>query len=161
MNVALAATSLYAPDAQPKARLFDLLAGSWRISRTIDPHGALDGTATFTERDGGWLAYSERGELTVDGGRFTARRSYLFEPRPDGFAVWFDGQPRRLFHEIVLDGEEGDRLMGSATHLCRDDLYLSLYRFEPGGVFTIRHRVTGPNKDYTVTTNYTRLPEAA
>ncbi|BCJ91523.1 hypothetical protein IZ6_22580 [Terrihabitans soli] len=142
------------------ARLFDALAGSWRISRTIDPQGALDGTASFSVRDNGWLAYSEEGELTLPHGQFTARRSYLFEPREDGFAVWFDAEPKRLFHEIALDGPDRGTRTGSASHLCRDDLYLSEYSFEPDGRFSIRHRVTGPYKDYTVNTLYTR-PEAA
>jgi hypothetical protein len=142
-------------------RLLSTLNGSWRIRRTIDPEGVLNGTARFSALDGGWLLYAEEGELAIHGGQFTAKRSYLFEPKPDGFAVWFDAEPRRLFHEIVLDGSEGGHRTGSAEHLCRADLYRSLYSFEADGRFTIRHRVTGPNKDYTVTTTYTRLPEAA
>jgi hypothetical protein len=167
MTLALPARTLFGPSAMAKApawiSLFDALASSWPIARVIEPEGWLDGSACFSMRDDGWLAYSEQGELTLPGGRFTARQSYLFEPRPDGFAVWFDAEPRRLFHEIALADATGGRLTGSASHLCREDLYLSVYAFEPDGSFTIRHRVTGPNKDYTVTTTYTRPthPEAA
>jgi hypothetical protein len=163
MNFALAKRSPYVQNAIPRGgdRLFGMLAGTWRIQRSIDPEGMLDGTARFSVRDDGWLHYAETGELAIHGGQFTARRSYLFEPKEDGFSVWFDAEPLRLFHTIVLDGAEGGVRTGAAEHLCRNDLYLSSYSLEPDGRFTIRHRVTGPNKDYTVTTLYTRIPEAA
>jgi hypothetical protein len=154
MNPTLATKFPYVPSCSGH-RLFDTLKGSWRIQRTIDPDGALDGTARFVEREDGWLHYAEEGELTIHGGSFTARRSYLFEPKDNGFCVWFDAEPAYLFHDIRLD----NTMTGSAEHLCRNDLYLSSYSFAPDGRFTIRHCVTGPSKDYTVTTLYT--PEAA
>ncbi len=150
---------------RPPARdwLFRELTGSWHIARVIEPEGALDGTAHFSRRDGGWLAYAEQGELTFAGGSFAARQSYLFEPLTYGFAVWFDTEPRRLFHEIVLSEQADGLLTGSASHACGDDTYVSFYAFAPDGSFTIRHRVTGPNKNYTATTAYTRRthPEIA
>ncbi|MFC5069336.1 DUF6314 family protein [Flaviflagellibacter deserti] len=131
------------------------LEGNWSIARTIDPEGSLAGVATFFRRTDGWLAYFERGELKVAGGSYPAERRYLFEPLTNGFAVWFDAEPLRLFHKIALIRSEDGSLTGEATHPCGRDMYLTTYRFAGDG-FTIRHRVTGPNKNYTMTTAYTR-----
>jgi hypothetical protein len=138
--------------------VFERLEGSWNISRMIEPEGSLTGTATFERRPDGWLAYREQGELHISGGSFEAERRYLFEPLETGFAVYFDERPPRLFHRIDLTPLADGSLTGEAPHPCGRDTYLSTYVFPAEGGFSIRHRVTGPNKEYTVQTLYTRRP---
>jgi hypothetical protein len=138
----------------PDSVLVDL-EGRWDIARTVHPAGSLTGWASFTRDARGCLAYAEEGQLHLNGGTFTARQRYLFEPRADGFAVWFDAELLRLFHEIALS-ETPDGLVGEASHPCGRDLYVTSYRFAAGGGFKVRHRVTGPHKDYVMDTVYTR-----
>lgn len=134
------------------------LEGTWTIYRTIEPEGSLDGVASFARREDGCLDYLEQGYLSLGGERFAAERRYVFEPRPDGFVVWFHGAPRRLFHEVVLNPAADGALTGDATHPCGPDVYVSTYRFADGG-FTIVHKVSGPRKNYTMTTIYARKAE--
>ncbi len=131
------------------------LEGAWTIARTIEPSGSLAGTARFARRPDGLIDYIERGELEFDGGRFATERRYLFEPRETGFAVFFPGEPRRLFHEVVLAPAADGAIVGAATHPCGPDMYFSTYRFAGDG-FTITHRANGPRKNYTLVTRYTR-----
>lgn len=139
------------------AEVFGRLAGSWEIARRIAPEGALEGLAIFAPDEGGGLAYREEGTLRLPGG-FTAaaERSYLYRPRPEGFAVYFAETPPRLFHDVVLWAVRDGRLRGRARHLCADDLYLTRYAFLPDGRFVVRHRVRGPRKAYSLTTWYRR-----
>jgi hypothetical protein len=132
-------------------------AGAWALNRRIEPDGSLTGTASFLPLPDGCFDYREEGELRLGNGTFRAERCYLFEPRNDGFAVYFAGEPRRLFHEIVLH-DDGGALVGEATHLCGADTYVSTYHFGADS-FTITHRVTGSRKNYTMTTLYTRASQ--
>ena len=125
------------------ASLLATLEGTWSIVRTIEPGGSLAGTARFVRRPDGVFDYIERGTLELDGGRFATERRYLFEARETGFAVFFPGEPRRLFHEVVLAAAADGALVGAATHPCGPDMYFSAYRFAGDG-FTITHRASGP-----------------
>jgi hypothetical protein len=140
----------------PITDLFAALPGTWTLARTVTPDGVLDGMARFAARPDGGLDYHERGELVLPGGRFAAERRYLLMPHRDGFTVHFADADPRLFHHVTLAREADGSLTGAAPHPCGQDLYVTSYRFAPDGGFTIINRVSGPNKDYTVTSAYTR-----
>ena len=106
------------------------LTGSWSFDRVIEGHGTMQGTATFSPLDRERLAYYEQGNLKLLNG---------------------------LFHEISLTARSGGGLSGDAGHLCNLDDYQSTYTFLPDGKFVIRHVVSGPRKDYTLTTTYSRI----
>ncbi|MFD2263302.1 DUF6314 family protein [Lacibacterium aquatile] len=136
---------------QKPATCFEGLPGSWTFERRIDNGARMEGTAVFTPRPDGWLHYREEGTLRLpDGQTFASYRSYLYAQRPNGFAVYFDEAPPRLFHEIALTPD----LTGSAPHQCSADLYESDYRFLPDGSFTVVHQVRGPKKGYRMETTY-------
>lgn len=129
------------------------LTGTWHFTRAIDNGARMDGTAVFTPRAEGWLHYREDGTMRLpDGQTFQSYRSYLYAPIEGGFAVYFDEDPPRLFHEIHL----GPDLIGGAPHQCAADLYDSRYQFHPDGSFTLVHAVTGPKKGYRMETLYRR-----
>ena len=139
------------------ATLFPRLAGRWRIAREIGRTASLQGEAVFAQGADGALRYRESGRLLlVSGNELEAERHYIFRAAPDGFAVFFAEPPHALFHEIALRVEEGT-LTGEAAHDCQPDNYLSRYLFAPDGSFTVRHRVTGPRKDYESVTVYRRV----
>jgi Family of unknown function (DUF6314) len=119
----------------------------------------MQGIATFAPLDGGLLAYREQGSLKLANGTIVqAEREYVFSSSGRGFKVFFKEDPPRLFHEISLSASSEGELSGQARHMCQPDEYQSAYMFMPDGTFVVRHVVSGPRKDYTMITTYTRLP---
>ena len=134
------------------------LIGSWSFNRVIEGQATMQGIATFTPLDQRRLAYRERGHLKLSNGtELEAEREYIFNNSNGGFEVFFKENPPRLFHEISLSASVGGALSGSAGHLCNLDNYQSSYTFLADGRFVVRHVVSGPRKDYTMTTTYTRV----
>jgi hypothetical protein len=134
------------------------LIGSWSFNRVIEGQATMQGIATFAPLDEGSLAYREQGHLKLSNGtELEAGREYIFSNGNGGFAVFFKENPPRLFHAISLSASLGGELSGSAGHLCNLDDYQSSYTFLADGRFVIRHVVSGPRKDYTMTTTYTRV----
>lgn len=132
--------------------MFDRLAGTWQLRRTIEGQAEMRGTATFTVLETGMMKYREDGRLRLaDGNEFSAHKEYLFERTASGFKVYFAETPLRLFHSITL-GRDGGSLHGSASHWCQPDTYDSQYVFREDGTFTIQHTVRGPHKDYVSVT---------
>ncbi|MBR0818935.1 DUF6314 family protein [Bradyrhizobium liaoningense] len=133
------------------------LIGSWSLNRVIESQATMQGVAIFTPLDGGRLAYREQGYLKLaNGTTVQAEREYVFSNSDGGFMVFFREDPPRLFHEISLSATSGGELIGRAGHLCKHDDYQSTYMFMPDGTFVVRHVVSGPRKDYTMNTIYTR-----
>jgi len=130
------------------------LTGRWRLMRRVADRFAgemtLEGWAAFGRSDRG-LSYDEEGRWADGPMRgLTARRRDLWTfPAPGSVAVMFgDGRPFHRF-EIAM-GRAG------AEHPCGPDLYRVRYRFDlPRGWRTV-WRVTGPRKDYEMTSDYTR-----
>ena len=134
------------------------LIGSWSFDRVIEGQATMQGIATFTPLNEGSLAYREQGHLKLlDGTELQAEREYIFSNSNGGFEVLFKENPPRLFHEISLSASIGGELSGSAGHLCNLDNYQSTYTFLADGRFVVRHVVSGPRKDYTMTTTYMRV----
>ncbi|MBK3662385.1 hypothetical protein JJE66_14145 [Bradyrhizobium diazoefficiens] len=134
------------------------LTGSWSFNRVIEGQGTMQGVAIVTPRDEATLAYHEQGRLRLlNGTELEAEREYVLRRTGGGFDVFFKETPPRLFHTISLSASDGGALSGSAGHLCSLDDYQSTYAFLPNGRFTIRHVVSGPRKDYTMTTIYARV----
>jgi hypothetical protein len=134
------------------------LAGAWAFDRVIEGQGSMKGLATFASLDAENLAYREQGHLKLlNGIELEAEREYVFRERDRGFEVLFKENPPRLFHAIELAASDGGALSGSAGHLCNLDDYQSTYTFLADGRFAVRHVVSGPRKDYTMTTTYTRI----
>ena len=134
------------------------LAGSWSFDRVIEGQGTMQGIAIFTPLDRERLAYREQGNLKLlNGIELQAEREYIYSKSDRGFQVFFKEIPPRLFHEISLSKSVGGELSGDAGHRCNLDNYRSTYTFLPDGKFIIRHAVSGPRKDYTMTTTYLRI----
>jgi hypothetical protein len=132
------------------------LTGKWCLRRSIDNGASMAGTASFVDLGGGRFDYREQGQLRLpDGQCIDAERRYVFAEQANGFSVWFAETPPRLFHCVVLS-RAGPRLIGEATHLCGYDRYDSHYEFDADGTFAIRHAVSGPRKQYDITTRYRR-----
>ncbi len=135
------------------------LRGQWNLARELHDYrsgqcGSLRGSARFqpapSDDGSSWLDYQEHGELTFGGHRGPASRSLRYRDLPDGTAdvLFSDG---RAFYRLDLRAGRCE-----AEHLCGADQYLVCVRVVSGDSFTETWRVTGPAKDYEMTTAYVR-----
>ena len=139
-------------------RLFGLL-GVWHFSRVISGSSAatVNGQATLSLTEPDLMRYDEKGTVLLDDGQsLIATQSYVYQPTRDSLIVHFAGEPRRLFHEVLLQ-DHTDCLRAKGYHLCDQDTYATDYVFDAAmHTFQISHQVTGPHKNYKSETTYTR-----
>ena len=135
------------------------LLGEWNVVREIRDNrsgqsGSFRGTARFEPEPGGHaglvVGYREHGELTFGAHNGPANRSLSYRERPDESAdVRFaDG---RALYQLDLRGGRCQ-----AEHLCGADWYLGSVCVLSSDTFTETWPVTGPAKDYEMTTTYVR-----
>nr|WP_269810839.1 DUF6314 family protein [Kineosporia rhizophila] len=132
-----------------------MLAGSWRLSRAIEPGlGTATGTATFTPAGPGRMDYREDVELRLANGHVgEAYREYGY--------VLEDGRIRVLLADgttmhLLAFGEQAGQWSADDVHDCRADQYRGSYRMAPDGELTVDMKVDGPAKDYRIVTRYRR-----
>lgn len=127
------------------------LEGRWTLSRRIEDHlagltGRLEGQSIWSRDDDG-LVQEESGLLHYGAAPpMQATRRYLWREEGGHLVVLFeDGRP---FHAV-----------GSApvTHECAPDRYVVRYRFDSREQWQAEWRVTGPRKDATIFSRYSRL----
>ena len=136
--------------SQPALEPTELL-GAWTLMRTIDDRHAgeqatVDGSTELVQQDDGRIRWSERGTLHRAAGDIPVSRVLFVEPRDDGWWVTFDDG--RDFHPWA----PGDEVV----HPCAPDTYVG--RIDVGGPdrWTIQWQVSGPAKDYTMSSTLTR-----
>ncbi len=114
--------------------------------------GRFTGTATLTA-DGPGLTYDETGTLTLGPNPpLQATRRYLWRTDEPRIAVLFaDGRP---FHSFAPAAPTP-----AADHWCDPDSYRVAYDFTRWPDWTATWDVTGPRKDYRMTTRYRRDTE--
>lgn len=137
------------------------LAGDWDVLREIADHragrsGQFRGTAAFRPAPGspGVLELTEDGELRFGAHRGPASRRLRYAARPDGAADVRFADGRAFFR---LDLGPGSC---QAVHPCGEDRYAVTVTRLSADCFTEIWRVTGPGKDYDMTTVYTRAGQA-
>ena len=128
--------------------------GVWRLDRRIAHSGGqgdarLSGVARFL-RSGQTLIQEETGILSIDGiagPGMQAERRYLWRAEAGRIEISFeDGRPFHSFPLGVADPE--------AKHLCSPDRYAVQYDFSLWPEWTSVWRVTGPRKDYVMTSHF-------
>lgn len=141
------------PPTYPVADPIAFLTGSWTVAREVhDDHSGLDGAFTGVARfvpEGDGLVWIETGRLRLGSHEGEASRTLRIVPEGDGWAVRFeDGRP---FHP--LDLRSG---VSVVDHPCGEDHYVGGLRAESRDAVEIRWRVSGPTKDQTIVSRYTR-----
>jgi len=127
-------------------------AQAWRVSRRIDDHlagqaGHFSGIARISKQ-GKEFVYQEDGVLqTGQGAGLKASRRYLWEADGGGILIRFEDG--RYFHHLPL-GSAG----GEARHDCAPDVYKVRYDFAGWPRWRAVWSVTGPRKNYVMTTDY-------
>lgn len=126
------------------------LAGRWRFDRDIEdrlgPLRHVTGSTELVAEDDGRVRWSESGTMTWDGGETSVFRHLFVEERPDGWWVTFEDG--RDFHPWSV-GQ-------SVVHPCGADTYEGRIQVESPDAWTVVWVVSGPAKDYTMTTRLTR-----
>ncbi len=131
------------------------LAGIWQLHREIeDRHsgqqGIFRGTCTFREHGSSRLDYFEEGTIRFGSGpALTANRRYQWHFLVDRVDVRFEDGT--AFHSFVPAGQAQ-----GTEHPCGADHYLVQYDFRQWPIWQAVWDVTGPRKDYTSTSRYTR-----
>ncbi|MEL6219526.1 MAG: DUF6314 family protein [Pseudomonadota bacterium] len=127
-------------------------AGAWQMVRIIENIsegviGEFWGEARF-EGDGQGLICREAGVLRFRGADYHAERVSLWRFGDEGRIEvrYEDGRP---FHEFAFDDPQ-------AVHECGEDTYTVSYDFEGPTGWVSRWEVSGPAKDYMMTTRYRR-----
>jgi hypothetical protein len=149
-------------------RVFEMLAGTWTLTRAIQPGlGTAVGTASFSGAGPGRLHYREDVELRLATGHVgEAYREYEYLLEEDRIRVLLaDGT---TMHVLVFQPGQAPvspaRLPGSPArawtaadvHDCRADQYRGTYRMDESGLLTVDMKVDGPAKDYRILTQYHR-----
>ena len=148
------------------------LAGDWDVVREIADHrtgqaGSFRGRASFRPAaagqaaaagqpgglDGRVLNFTEHGELRFGSHRGPASRTLRYYGRSDGSADVRFADGREFYR---LDLSYGS---SKAAHPCRADRYVVTVTRLSADTFSEVWRVTGPAKDYDMTTVYTRADE--
>lgn len=142
----------------PVADLRAFLTGRWRIVRRIGDArlgivGRLTGYASFTPAPDG-LIHDETGDLRFGDYRGpVTRRYHLAIKQPSAAEMRHaDG---RLFHALDLASGHAEIL-----HQCGSDQYRGRYRVLSDNRFAVTWHVTGPRKNYRLSTIHARLGEA-
>jgi Family of unknown function (DUF6314) len=175
-----AAVTAYAPASAPTALIgqgqeaaypqladgtLGYLAGDWDVVREIADHrtgvaGSFRGRASFRPGpaaaaepaglDGHVLDFAEHGELKFGAHRGPASRSLRYHGRSDGCADVRFADDREFYR---LDLRSGSC---RAVHPCGPDRYAVTVTWLSDDSFTEVWQVTGPAKDYDLTSVYTR-----
>ena len=163
------------------AAAFRAMQGTWKLQRKIEsrhssmPNGLFEGTAHFHPRvptDSIYSAeylYTEEGTLKMDNGMsFPATRRYVYRytERDDTITAWFaedDGLTVGNFFnrwEFYAPSDVEHGWLCRGHHFCTPDTYKSNCEFRFRGAsldtFGITYDVSGPKKDYTHESWYSR-----
>lgn len=129
--------------------------GKWLVDRMIrdrlgKTEGRFEGRAVFQRAEAG-LAYREEGTLRLKPGpEMKAVRDYFWRERGERIGVDFgDGRP---FHDF-------DPAAPEARHNCPPDDYHVRYDFSAWPDWRAVWVVSGPRKDYTMISRYSRISE--
>ena len=164
--------------------VFGRLMGVWALERTIDSRIPVAqyvgrGTAEFTSsalsdeggEDGERVVYRETLELRMEEGPVVApeaRQEYVYALEEEGRVLTKYFSDGRVFYKLEFDtadtsgdngGDVGDvSVVAGGKHLCVNDWYESSYEFVGDSEIRQTYCVTGPEKDYTITTILRKQP---
>ncbi len=143
------------------ANWFSSLEGRWRLARKMSNGCRFEGEAVFTPLDRYVFELKETGKLLLaDGTALPATQNWVWRQADNNKLIVEYSQARGgAEYHMVLMQSAGKSIAGTGEHTCGADLYLARYRLMVCGsrdVITIRHRITGPAKNYRIATRMTR-----
>jgi hypothetical protein len=125
-------------------RVLSDFAGRWKLERDISPVARFLGYAEWRAEDG-LMHYIEKGNLEIAGQTpMVAERRYCWDA---DLNIYFDDG--RFFHQVPALG-------GDAAHWCDPDQYDATYDFTHWPQWSCTWRVSGPLKNYTLHSQYSK-----
>ena len=147
------------------------LVGTWHFVRDVRDHRdgadyAASGTAALVLQDDGRVRWTEHGTLTWASGSTPVSRTLFLLREPHTDDVGPHGRPDHTqapsgWRVTFEDGRDFHPwTAGAVEHLCGADLYQGGLAIPAGQrqALDVTWHVTGPEKDYTMHTSYTRPP---
>lgn len=127
------------------------LVGTWAlfrriVDRKLDERSTVDGTTVLALQADGRVRWAESGVLTRRGTDVPVTRVLFVEQRPGGWFVTFEDG--RDFHPWAPSTR--------VEHDCAPDLYVGTLDRLDDDRWSVVWEVTGPGKDYTMTSVLTR-----
>jgi len=128
------------------------LIGTWALARQIvdralDEHSTVDGTTVLTLQLDGRVRWAESGVLTRRDSAIPVSRVLFVEQRAGGWFVTFEDG--RDFHPWAPSTP--------VRHDCAPDLYIGTLDRLDDDRWSVVWEVSGPGKDYTMTSILTRV----
>jgi len=135
---------------------FKSLEGSWNLDRKISTGEILSGRAVFEPVSDTVFLLREEGYLTLSNGRVivASRNWYWHLSKKQTLEITYDEARKQDYHLVELKNDSSI-WVGTAEHLCGDDLYAGHYRFFENR-FEVTQAIKGPNKDYSVSSHYSK-----
>lgn len=146
-----------APARLTPAGVFPFLQGRWTLEREISGQALMTGELQVLAEGELTARYHEHVRVhTAHGAEFAGSQQYVLHRCADGVLFCF-ARSGEVFQELRFVATAAGGLRAGAVHHCLDDTYLSTYVMEPGGTFSIRHEVSGPQKGYVSLTHFRRI----
>lgn len=147
--------------------LLSYFKSSWQIHRKIF---ISDSNILFAEANGevlfeirenkdNYLFYEESGKLNIieNKSEITFFRNYQYFFTKLGLDIYFYDLPTQNFYLYQQYFRKGDQLFTQEKHICNKDLYDGRFQFLNGSNFIHHTRIKGPNKNYTIITEFTKV----
>lgn len=144
--------------------LINYFEGDWTFTREIKTDkdklfAMANGSASFKkDANVDSLFYSEDGELNLEQSRTKNLfyKNYLFSFFTDHIKVYFSGgaNSEQLYQEYR---QVGNKISPIAEHACNRDFYNSEYLISDQNQFKQVTKISGPHKDYLITTIFNRV----
>ena len=145
------------------AEKFGNLEGNWSIKRHIIDLSCValgfgNGKASFVRagNNKNVLLYDEILDLHLVGCKphSGARQEYkfIYDIKADSISKYTSSE--NLMYRFEMGGEGA-----TGTYLCNRDKYVAFYNFTDNNRFTLIYKVSGPEKNYTIITEFEKINE--
>ena len=139
-------------------KIFESFVGNWEINRILGHQGSATGLASFMFTKDNTLKYHEilRISLKNTPDTFSGYKTYIYEYKNEHIIKKFYENPLRLFYQLTFSK---DYTKASGSHLCKADQYDAAYLFKDKNHFMLSYQVTGPHKNYVITSHFVKIVE--
>lgn len=147
--------------------LCNYFKGSWQIHREIFisnsqiPYAEANGEVLLETRNNrdNYLFYQESGKLNIieDNSEISFFRNYQYLFTEMGLDIYFDDLLTQKFYLYQQYFQKGSQLFTQEKHVCNKDCYDGRFEFLDDYNFTHWTSINGPNKNYTIITEFTKI----
>ncbi|MES2607939.1 MAG: DUF6314 family protein [Pseudomonadota bacterium] len=131
-------------------------SGLWNFERSISkPALHIKGAATFKKLSENTLSYHEYGTYTVDEIAYDFFQKRIFSYDMNVLTIY--KSDHSLLHKFDFESNHTSYpITLNHTHLCGQDIYKCTLIVKAEQCFDIHYKISGTNKDYEITTRYTK-----